>query len=98
MPERMTTWRSPSRWANSLRGCADFSVEVRVGSKVTVRIEGEDDEETWVIVGSAEAKPREGKISNESPLGAAMLGKHRNQKVTVNTPAGMMKLTILKIQ
>jgi transcription elongation factor GreA len=72
--------------------------EVRVGSKVTVRIDGEDDDETWVIVGSAEAKPRDGKISNESPLGAAMLGKHRNQKVTVNTPAGMMKLTILKIQ
>ena len=72
--------------------------EVRVGSKVTVRIEGEDEEETWTIVGSAEAKPREGKISNESPLGAALLGKRRNQKVTVNTPSGVMKLTIQKIQ
>lgn len=72
--------------------------EVRVGSKVTVRMEGEDDDETWSIVGSAEAKPREGKISNESPLGSALLGKRRNQKVTVNTPSGTMKLTILKIQ
>ena len=72
--------------------------EVRVGSKVTVRIDGENEDETWAIVGSAEAKPREGKISNESPLGAAMLGKRKNQKVTVNTPSGMMKLTILKIQ
>jgi transcription elongation factor GreA len=72
--------------------------EVRVGSKVTVRIEGEDEDETWSIVGSAEAKPREGKISNESPLGAALLGKRRNQKVTVNTPSGVMKLTIQKIQ
>ena len=44
------------------------------------------------------AKPREGKISNESPLGAAILGKRRNQKVTVNTPSGTMKLTVLKIQ
>src|SRR5262245_63512812 len=35
--------------------------EVRVGSRVTVRIEGEDDEESWTIVGSAEARPREGK-------------------------------------
>ena len=71
--------------------------EVRVGSKVTVRIDGETEDETWSIVGSAEAKPRDGKISNESPLGAAMLGKRRNQKVTVNTPAGAMKITILKI-
>ena len=72
--------------------------EVRVGSKVTVRMEGETEDETWSIVGSAEAKPREGKISNESPLGAALLGKRRNQKVTVNTPSGTMKLTIVKIQ
>jgi len=71
--------------------------EVRVGSKVTVRVDGEDDEETWTIVGSAEAKPREGKISNESPLGASMLGKRKNQKVTVQTPSGQMKLTIIKI-
>lgn len=72
--------------------------EVRVGSKVTVRVEGETEDETWSIVGSAEAKPREGKISNESPLGSALLGKRRNQKVTVNTPSGTMKLTIIKIQ
>ncbi|KPV52423.1 transcription elongation factor GreA [Kouleothrix aurantiaca] len=72
--------------------------EVRVGSKVTVRVEGEDEDETWSIVGSAEAKPREGKISNESPLGSSLLGKRRNQKVTVNTPSGTMKLTIVKIQ
>lgn len=72
--------------------------EVRVGSKVTVRIEGESDEETWTIVGSAEAKPREGKISNESPIGAALLGKRAKQKATVQTPSGTMKLTIVKIQ
>jgi transcription elongation factor GreA len=72
--------------------------EVRVGSKVTVRIEGEDEDETWSIVGSAEAKPREGKISNESPLGASLLGKRKGQKVTVQTPSGIMKLAIVKIQ
>lgn len=65
---------------------------MRVGSKVTVRIDGEDEDETWTIVGSAEAKPREGKISNELPLGAAILGKRRNQKVTVNTPSGTMTI------
>ena len=72
--------------------------EVRVGSTVTVRIDGEDDEETWTIVGSAEAKPGAGKISNESPIGSALLGKRVKQKATVQTPSGMMKLTIMKIQ
>src|SRR6266496_3575029 len=51
--------------------------EVRVGSKVTVRVDGESEEETWSIVGSAEAKPREGKISIESPLSAALHGKRK---------------------
>lgn len=72
--------------------------EVRVGSKVTVRIEGEDDEETWSIVGSAEASPRDGRISNESPIGAALLGKRARQKVVAETPSGVLKLTVLKIQ
>ena len=71
--------------------------EVRVGSSVTVRLEDDDEEETWTIVGSAEASPREGKVSNESPIGAALLGKKPRQKVTVQTPSGVMKLTILKI-
>ncbi len=71
--------------------------EVRVGSSVTVRIEEDNEEETWTIVGSAEANPREGKVSNESPIGAALLGKKPHQKVTVQTPSGVMKLTILKI-
>lgn len=71
--------------------------EVRLGSKVTVRFDGEDEEESWVIVGSAEARPREGKISNESPIGAALLGKRPRQKVTVETPSGQMKITVVKI-
>jgi transcription elongation factor GreA len=71
--------------------------EVRVGSSVTVRFE-DDDEETWTIVGSAEARPTEGKISNESPIGAALLGRRPRQKVTVQTPSGPMKLTIVRIR
>src|SRR5919206_942678 len=71
--------------------------EVRVGSKVTVRIDGEDGEETWAIVGSTEARPRDGKISNESPIGAALLGKKRGQKVKVPSPDGSYKILIRKI-
>ncbi len=72
--------------------------EVRVGSSVTVRLEEDDEEETWTIVGSAEANPRNGRISNESPIGAALLGKRARHKVTVQTPSGVMKLTILKVK
>jgi len=72
--------------------------EVRVGSSVTVRMEDDDEEETWTIVGSAEANPRQGRISNESPIGAALLGKRPRQKVTVHTPSGVMKLTIVRIK
>lgn len=71
--------------------------DVRIGSCVSVRFDGDDNEETWTIVGSAEASPRDGRISNESPIGAAILGKKVRQKVTVQTPNGPMKLTITKI-
>lgn len=72
--------------------------EVRVGSSVTVRFEEDGEEETWTIVGSAEASPRQGRISNESPIGASLLGKRARNKVTVQTPSGVMKLTIVKVR
>ncbi|NJO84402.1 MAG: transcription elongation factor GreA [Blastochloris sp.] len=65
--------------------------EVRIGTSVTVRIDGEDADETWTIVGSAEASPRDGRISNESPIGSAILGQRVGKKVTVQTPSGVMK-------
>ncbi len=76
---------------------ANGDKSVRLGSSVTVR-EEDGEEMTYTIVGSAEAQPREGKISNESPVGAALLGKHVRQKVTVQTPSGSYKLTIVKIR
>ncbi|MFV9503034.1 MAG: transcription elongation factor GreA [Oscillochloridaceae bacterium umkhey_bin13] len=72
--------------------------EVRVGCSVTVRFEEDGEEETWMIVGSAEANPRQGRISNESPIGSALLGKRARQKVTVQTPSGVMKLTVVKVK
>ena len=71
--------------------------EVRVGSKVTVRIEGDDEDETWTIVGSAEAKPRDGKISNESPIGKAILNHKVGDSVKVETPGGTYNVKILKV-
>jgi transcription elongation factor GreA len=54
----------------------------------TVVVEGDDGEETFTIVGSAEARPAEGKISNESPVGRALIGRRAGERVTVKLPSG----------
>jgi transcription elongation factor GreA len=59
---------------------------VQIGS--TVVVESPDGEERFTIVGSAEARPAEGRISNESPVGRALLGHRRGEKVVVRVPAG----------
>jgi transcription elongation factor GreA len=74
------------------------TVDVQIGSSVTVRFDGEDEEETWTIVGSAEASPHEGKISNESPVGEALLGKTVGDQVEAQTPSAPMKITITRIE
>jgi transcription elongation factor GreA len=69
---------------------------VRVGSKVTVREDGYEPE-VFHIVGPAEVNPGEGRISNKSPLGRALLGTEVDDSVTVNTPAGLSTFTVLEI-
>ena len=68
---------------------------VGIGSKVVIK--GADGEETFTIVGSAEAAPRDGRISNESPVGAALMGRKKGDKVTVNAPAGPIEYTLVRI-
>lgn len=70
---------------------------VRVGSTVTIQQKGEE-AETYMIVGAAEANPVEGKISNESPLGAALLGHKVKDKVTYRAPAGELTFRIKAIE
>ncbi len=72
---------------------------VHIGDAVTIleEDEDEDDAETYQIVGLAEADPAEGRISNESPLGRALLGKKLGQTVTVETPSGDINFKIMKI-
>lgn len=69
---------------------------VAVGSTVTVR-KG-DKTMTYAVVGSYEAKPEEGKISDESPLGKAFMKKKVGDAVNVTTPAGVMSYEIMKIE
>lgn len=69
----------------------------RVGIGSTVVIKGSDGTETFTIVGSAEAAPRDGRISNESPVGAALMGHKKGDKVTVLAPAGPVTFTVVSI-
>ena len=69
---------------------------VSVGSTVQVKLDGR--EETYTIVGSEEASPASGKISNESPLGKAFLGHKVGDTVEVKTPTGVTVCLIVEIQ
>lgn len=71
---------------------------VRLGGKVTVVEDGFDDKETFLIVGRAEANPAEGKISNESPLGLALIGRRAGESVRVATPNGQAAFKIVKVE
>lgn len=72
--------------------------EVRLGSEVTIVEDGGGEEETYIIVGAAEANPREGKISHESPIGAALLGHKKGDKVRAKTPGGEITFKIKRIK
>lgn len=74
------------------------SDEVRIGSTVIIREEGMDEDEEYKIVGSAEANPRERKISGNSPIGKALLGKKKGRKVRVKTPDGPIKFKIIDVR
>ena len=70
---------------------------VQIGNKVKVLDVEFDEEITYIIVGSTEVDLAENKISNESPLGMALLGAKKNQIVEVAAPAGVMKYKVLAI-
>jgi transcription elongation factor GreA len=74
------------------------SDSVGIGSYVTVMDRSEDDDEVFQIVGSAEADPTRGRISNESPVGRALLGKRVGEEVKVPIPDGVRYLKITEIR
>lgn len=73
------------------------SETVEIGSRVTV-VDTQGKRFKYVIVGSTEADPSEGKISNESPVGKALLGHAVGEEAEVATPSGTVKLSIGKIE
>ncbi|KPK47176.1 MAG: transcription elongation factor GreA [Dehalococcoidia bacterium SM23_28_2] len=75
---------------------AHHSSRVRLGSNVTV-VTQDGREKQYTIVGSAEASPAQGRISNESPVGKALLNKRVGDEVKATVPAGTIRLTIIAI-
>ena len=70
---------------------------VTLGSKVTVCEQGTDDQETYLIVGSAEARPSQGRISNVSPMGTALMNCKVGEEVVVDSPVGNLHFEIVSI-
>ncbi len=74
------------------------SDEVALGRTVVVREVGTTDDESYSLVGSSEADPAKGYISNESPVGRAVMGRKVNDVVEVKSPGGSFKFTIMSIE
>ena len=72
--------------------------EVALGRSVVVKENGYDDEEIYTIVGSTETDPNNGRISNESPIGKALLGHTAGDVVSVKAPAGEIEFEIVRVE
>jgi transcription elongation factor GreA len=70
---------------------------VQIAAKVTIQENGNEPEK-YTIVGPAEANPREGRISNESPLGRALMDHRAGDSVTVEAPDGSFTIEIIKVE
>ena len=70
---------------------------VSFGSKIVVKFEDDEDEEEYIIVGTREVNPKEGKISDESPIGKAVMKRRAGDVVTVDAPTGHLKCTIISV-
>ena len=72
--------------------------EIAVGKTVTFTDDEDGEAETYQIVGAAESDPFSGKISNDSPIGQAIVGKKVGDKVVIQTPGGDMHVTITEVK
>lgn len=95
---RITTLENMVRNAKIIEDDELNSDTVTLGKTVTFVELPDGDEETYTIVGSAEADPFEGKISNDSPIAKSLLGHKVNQEVTVQTPGGEMRVRLISIK
>ena len=94
---RITTLENMIRNAKIIAEGEVTSDSVTLGSSVTFVELPDGEEETYTIVGSAEADPFEGKISNDSPIAKSLIGKKVGDQVSVQTPGGEMSVRIVSI-
>lgn len=94
---RILTLENMIKRAQVIEHADACSQAVALGCKVTLRNQ-DGKPEIYYIVGSAEANPNEGRISNESPVGRALMGKKMGDEVEIKVPAGVLRLTITKIE
>lgn len=94
---RITTLENMIRFAEIIDNNNVDLNEVSLGRTVTFIELPNGDEEEYTIVGSAEADPMSGKISNDSPIAKALIGKKLDEEVTISTPGGDMVVKIVKI-
>lgn len=95
---RITTLENMIRFAQIIDNGGVAEDEVSIGKKVTFIELPDGDEEEYSIVGSAEADPFDGKISNDSPIAQALIGKKVDDEVTIATPGGDMAVKIVKVE
>lgn len=95
---RISSLEKMIRNAVIIKGSEVNTDEVNLGNTVTFKELPDGDEETYTIVGSAEANPIEGLISNDSPIAKGLLGRSKGDVVSINTPGGEMSVTILEIK
>lgn len=95
---RITTLENMIRYAKIIEESEMKSDSVALGRSVTFVELPDGDEETYTIVGSAEADPFEGKISNDSPIAKSLIGKKVGDQVSVQTPGGDLSVRIVSIK
>lgn len=95
---RISTVETMIRYAEIVDSAKVDKDEVSLGKVVTFQEIGEKDSETYTIVGTAEADPFSGKISNESPIAQSLIGRKVGDAVTITLPVGEMQVKILKVE
>lgn len=95
---QISTIEHQIRYAEIVNSDAVDKDEVAIGKTVTIQEVGEKDKDTYAIVGAAAADVFAGKISNESPMGHALIGKKVGDIVTIPTPSGSYDVKILTVK
>ncbi|WP_294760032.1 transcription elongation factor GreA [uncultured Lactobacillus sp.] len=98
LEDRISVVEEMLKYAHVVDANSSDPDEVAVGKTVTYTEVGEDEPETYTIVGSDESDPMNGKISNDSPIAQAILGKKKGETITISTPGGKFDVVINKVE